>query len=103
MFLPWSPERVACKAVLADIWTGDPPAKYRREARTFRLSAQYRIRSGCAWHEGLQEATQANAKIQAQVLRELSPVLAELTSERKLLIVPAFFDVETGEVILPGQ
>jgi len=48
----------------------------------------------------LQAATEANAKIQAQLLRESSPVLASLVKDGKLSVVAAFFDVESGKVTL---
>lgn len=50
--------------------------------------------------DNLRAATEANAKIQAQLLKESSPVLAGLVKERKLSIVAAFFDVESGKVTL---
>ncbi len=48
----------------------------------------------------LLRATKANAKIQAQLLKESSPVLGRLSKEGKLEIVAAFFDVRSGEVTL---
>ena len=48
----------------------------------------------------LQAATEANAKIQAQLLKESSPVLAGLVKEGKLAVVAAFFDVASGKVTL---
>ncbi len=45
-------------------------------------------------------ATKANAKIQAQLLKESSPVLGELIKAGKLTIVAAFYDVQNGEVTL---
>jgi carbonic anhydrase len=50
--------------------------------------------------DNLRAATEANAKIQAQLLRESSPVLAELVKEGKLSVVAAFFDIENGKVTL---
>jgi carbonic anhydrase len=50
--------------------------------------------------ENLRAATEANAKIQAQLLKEASPVLGGLIKEGKLSIVAAFFDIETGKVTL---
>jgi len=52
--------------------------------------------------EQLQAATEANAKIQAQLLRESSPALAGLIKEGKLTVVAAFFDVASGKVNLLG-
>jgi carbonic anhydrase len=48
----------------------------------------------------LRPATEANAKIQAQLLRESSPVLAELIKGGKLTVVAAFYDIESGKVTL---
>ena len=48
----------------------------------------------------LRAATEANAKIQAQLLKESSPALAELIKDGKLSIVAAFYDVESGKVTL---
>jgi carbonic anhydrase len=48
----------------------------------------------------LRAATEANARIQAQLLKESSPVLAGLAKEGKLSVVAAFYDVETGKVTL---
>ena len=50
--------------------------------------------------DNLRAATEANAKIQAQLLKESSPVLAGLLTEGKLSVVAAFFDVENGKVTL---
>jgi len=50
--------------------------------------------------DDLLAAIKANAKIQAQLLRESSPVLAGLLKAGKLTIVPAFFDLRTGKVTL---
>ena len=50
--------------------------------------------------DNLRAATEANAKIQAQLLKESSPVLAGLVKEGKLSVVAAFFDVENGKVTL---
>ncbi len=50
--------------------------------------------------EDLRAATEANAKIQAQLLRESSPVLAGLIKEGQLKIVASYFDIENGHVKL---
>jgi carbonic anhydrase len=52
--------------------------------------------------DNLRAATEANAKIQAQLLKESSPVLAGLIKEGKLRVVAAFFDVGNGKVTLLG-
>jgi carbonic anhydrase len=48
----------------------------------------------------LRAATEVNAKIQAQLLQESSPVLAGLIKEGKLSVVAAFYEVESGKVTL---
>jgi carbonic anhydrase len=65
-----------------------------------QISALYRyIRPAVnAAGANLPAATEANAKIQAQLLKESSPVLAELVKEGKLSIVAAVFDVASGKV-----
>ena len=50
--------------------------------------------------DNLRAATEANAKIQAQLLKESSPVLVGLIKEGKLSVVAAFFDIENGKVTL---
>lgn len=50
--------------------------------------------------DNIRSAAEANAKIQAQLLRESSPVLAGLVRDGKLSIVAAFFDVGSGRVTL---
>jgi carbonic anhydrase len=44
----------------------------------------------------------ANAKIQAAILREASPVLAELIKKNALKIVAAFYDLASGQVEVLG-
>jgi carbonic anhydrase len=48
----------------------------------------------------LKAASEANAKIQAQLLKESSPVLAGLIKDGKLSVIAAFYDVESGKVTL---
>ena len=50
----------------------------------------------------LQAASEANAKIQAQLLRESSPLLAGMIKAGSLSVVAAFFDVASGKVTLLG-
>lgn len=45
-------------------------------------------------------AIRANAKIQANLLRTASPVLAQLDKENQLLVVPAYYDIVTARVTL---
>lgn len=48
----------------------------------------------------LEAATRANAKIQATLLRESSPVLSALVKEGKLKVAPAYYDIGSGKVTL---
>lgn len=48
----------------------------------------------------LEAATRANAKIQAALLREASPVIAGLAKENKLQVVAGHYDIGTGAVTL---
>jgi carbonic anhydrase len=48
----------------------------------------------------LTTASRQNAKLQASVLRETSPVLAELVKARKLAIRAALYDVGNGKVTM---
>jgi carbonic anhydrase len=48
----------------------------------------------------LEAATRANAKIQATLLRESSPVLSELVKAGKLKVVPAYYAITSGKVTL---
>jgi carbonic anhydrase len=48
--------------------------------------------------DNLRAATEANAKIQAQLLRESSPVLAGLIKQGQLSVMAGYFDTEVGHV-----
>jgi carbonic anhydrase len=48
----------------------------------------------------LEAATRANAKIQASLLRESSPALSGLVKEGKLKVLPAYYDIASGQVTL---
>jgi carbonic anhydrase len=48
----------------------------------------------------LDAAIDANAKIQASLLSEASPVIAGAIEEKKLKVVPARYDVMSGKVSL---
>ena len=48
----------------------------------------------------LEAATQANARIQAALLRQASTVISGLVKENKLKVVPAHYDIGTGTVSL---
>jgi carbonic anhydrase len=48
----------------------------------------------------LEAATKANAKIQASLLREASPVISGLVREGKLKVVSGYYNLDTGAVTL---
>ena len=48
----------------------------------------------------LEETTKANAKIQAALLREASPVISGLVKKEKLLVLAAFYNISSGVVSL---
>ncbi|MBV8507831.1 MAG: carbonic anhydrase, partial [Alphaproteobacteria bacterium] len=48
----------------------------------------------------LEAAIKANAKIQAALLRQSSPVLAEHIKQNQLKIVAAYYDLTSGNVSL---
>jgi carbonic anhydrase len=48
----------------------------------------------------LDAAVDANARMQATLLSEASPILAEAIKENKLNVVPARYDVVSGKVSL---
>jgi carbonic anhydrase len=51
-------------------------------------------------HGDLSEASRRNASLQASVLRETSPVLADLVKEKKLIIRAAMYDVRSGKATM---
>ncbi len=51
-------------------------------------------------HGDLSEASRRNASLQASVLRETSPVLADFVKEKKLIIRAAMYDVRSGKATL---
>lgn len=81
---------------------GAVKATIEGEAVPGQISALYRYIRPAVDQAGpdLLAATKANAKIQAQLLKESSPVLGGLIKEGKLKVVSAFFDVQSGEVTL---
>jgi carbonic anhydrase len=48
----------------------------------------------------LEATTKANAKIQADLLREASTVISGLVKENKLLVFAAFYNISSGVVSL---
>jgi carbonic anhydrase len=48
----------------------------------------------------LDSAIRANARIQAKLLREASPVISSLVKEKKLKVVAGYYDIVSGKVTL---
>jgi carbonic anhydrase len=48
----------------------------------------------------LDAAIDANARMQATLLSDASPVIAEAIKEGKLMVVPARYDIASGKVSL---
>lgn len=67
-----------------------------------QISALYRYIRPAVDQAGsnVDAVSKASAKIQATLLRESSPVLADLTKQEQLKIVAAFYDVGSGKVAL---
>ncbi len=88
--------------VLAHGNCGAVKATIDGKAAPGQISALYRyIRPAVNQAGGdLRAAIEANARIQAQLLKESSPVLAGLLENGKIAVVAGFFDLETGEVTL---
>jgi carbonic anhydrase len=84
-----------CGAVKASIAAKDVPGQ---------ISAIYRyIRPAVDQAQGDVEGTiKANAKIQAKLLKDSSPVIASATKDGKLSVVAAYYDLASGKVTLLG-
>lgn len=69
-----------------------------------QISSLYRyIRPAVDEAKGdLAAAIEANARIQARLLRESSPVVKGLVAEGKLAVVPAVYDIASGKVTVLG-
>jgi carbonic anhydrase len=69
-----------------------------------QISALYRYIRPAVDQAGpdLDAAIKANAKIQAALLREASPVMAEAIQAKRLKIVAAFYELASGKVSLVG-
>ena len=82
-----------CGAVKASIAAKDVPGQ---------ISALYRyIRPAVDAASGdVESTTKANAKIQAKLLNDSSPVVASAVKEGKLSVVAAYYDLATGKVTL---
>jgi len=83
----------ACGAVKATIQAKEVPGQ---------ISALYAHIQPAVDQAGsdLEAATKANARIQAGLLRQASPVLAGLVKEKKLKVLAAYYDVGSGVVSL---
>jgi carbonic anhydrase len=90
--------------VLAHGNCGAVKATIEGKAVPGQISSLYRYIQPAVNQAGsnLKAATEANAKIQAALLRESSPVLTDLIKAGKLDVVAAFFDVGSGKVTLLG-
>src|SRR5262249_2700330 len=82
-----------CGAVKASIAVSPVPGQ---------ISALYRFIRPAVDEAGndLEKATKANARIQARLLTESSPVIAEAVKGGKLKVVGAYYDLATGTVTL---
>ncbi|MDE1968601.1 MAG: carbonic anhydrase, partial [Alphaproteobacteria bacterium] len=67
-----------------------------------QISALYRYIRPAVDRAGkdLDAAIKANAKIQAGLLRESSPVIADAIKQKQLTVVAAFYDLASGKVSL---
>jgi carbonic anhydrase len=68
-----------------------------------QISALYRYMRPAvdqAARDGIDAVSKANARIQANLLRQSSPVLAGLAAKEQLKVVAAFYDVVSGKVEL---
>ena len=83
----------ACGAVKASIDAKPVPGQISTLYRHIRPAVD---RAG----GDLTEAVKANARLQAALLRDASPVIAELVSKRQLAVVASFYDLASGEVTL---
>jgi carbonic anhydrase len=50
----------------------------------------------------LETATKANARIQARILKEASPVIAGLIKQHKMKVVAAYYELASGRVTIEG-
>ena len=87
-------------------WATAAAGRSRRPSRARRFparSAHFTLRSDPRWIEpgpDLDAAIDANARIQASVLSQASPVLAGAIKEGNLKVVPARYDIASGKVSL---
>ncbi len=88
--------------VLGHANCGAVKASITAKAVPGQISALYRyIRPAVDQAGGdLDAAIKANAKIQAALLRESSPVIADAIKQKQLTVVAAFYDLASGKVSL---
>ena len=91
--------------VLGHSGCGAVKAAMEGKAVPGQISALYRsLRPAVDQGSGdLTRAIQANAKIQAGLLRDSSPVLGDMLKQKTLSVVPAYYDLGAGRVtVLPA-
>jgi carbonic anhydrase len=83
---------------------GAVAATMARKAAPGQISSLYAFIRPAVDRSGgeLEQAIRTNAVLQAQLLAQSSPVLADALAARKLAIVSAYYDVGTGKVTLLG-
>ena len=90
--------------VLGHLNCGAVKASIEAKAVPGQISALYRYIRPAVDQAGpdLEATTKANAKIQAALLRQSSPVLAEHIKQDQLKIVAAYYDLGSGRVTVLG-
>ena len=88
--------------VLGHSGCGAVQASMEGKAVPGQISALYRSLRPAVDQGGgdLTKAIQANAKIQAALLRDSSPVLGDMIKLKALSVVPAYYDLASGRVTL---
>ncbi len=88
--------------VLGHAHCGAVKASIEAKAEPGQITALYRYIRPAIDQAGpdLEAAIKANARIQAALLRQSSPVLAEHIKQNQLKIVAAYYDLASGEVSL---
>jgi carbonic anhydrase len=83
---------------------GAVAATMARKAAPGQISSLYAFIRPAVDRAGgeLERAIRTNAVLQAQLLAQSSPVLADAVGARKLAVVPAYYNVGTGKVTLLG-
>jgi carbonic anhydrase len=78
------------------------PGRDRSKSRLGQISTLYPYIRPAVEQAGpnLEVAIKANAKIQAALLRQSSPVLAERLKQSQLKILAAYYDLASGKVTI---